>query len=118
MTFPDRNEQWPRLLYHRHFMLTEFLHNMYEPASLPTDVPRDSPLFRQWRSGRDRFETVFDAYRNHLLHEYSIEGIQLDRIEHRMPGIPEFVEEGIGLQHERLYIPLSDSSPVLEELAP
>ncbi|MEZ6092255.1 MAG: hypothetical protein R3C05_30500 [Pirellulaceae bacterium] len=114
-TFPDRTDQWPRLLYHRHFMLTEFLHNLHEPSSLPPDIPRDSPTFRDWRVGRDRFEMIRDGFANHLQHEHQVDNVTIERVEHRMPGIPEFVDEKIDLQHERLYLTLPDG---LEQLPP
>ncbi|QDS91170.1 hypothetical protein EC9_53900 [Rosistilla ulvae] len=117
-TFPDRNNQWPRLLYHRHFMLTEFLHNMHEPRSLPPDVPRDSVIFRDWRSGRDRYEMIRDGFANHLQHVHGGSAVQIDRVEHRMPGIPEFVEERIDLQNERLYLTLPDGLPAFDGIAP
>ncbi len=31
-SFPDRQVQWPRLLYHRYFMLSEFLNSLSAPA--------------------------------------------------------------------------------------
>lgn len=112
-TFPDLNDQWPRLMYHRHFMLTEFLHNLHEPNALPDDVPRDSPAFRDWRGARDRYEMIRDGFVNHLQKAYQTDQLTIERIEHRMPGIPEFVDEKIDLQHERLYMPLPDGLPPL-----
>lgn len=43
--FPDRLRHWPRLLYHRHFMLTEFINDFAPPwawngQSPPTDGPQ------------------------------------------------------------------------------
>lgn len=117
-TFPDLNDQWPRLLYHRHFMLTEFLHNMHQPAAIPPDVPRDGVEFRDWRTARDRYEMIRGDFANHLAKANGVADVQIDRIEHRMPGIPEFLDEQIHLQHERLYFTLPDGPVLFEAINP
>ena len=43
LTFPDLEEQWPRLLYHRHFMLSESLFNFTEVSQ--QDFDNQSLLF-------------------------------------------------------------------------
>lgn len=117
-TFPDRNVQWPRLMYHRHFMLAEFLHNLHELRELPPDVPRDSQMFRDWRDARDRYEMIRDGFAHHLQQDLAVDTVQIDRIEHRMPGIPEFVDEKIDLQHERLYQTLPDGLLPIDRIGP
>lgn len=37
--FPDRLRHWPRLLYHRHFMLTEFINDFAPPWAWNGDRP-------------------------------------------------------------------------------
>lgn len=119
-TFPDIQKQWPRLLYHRHFMLTEFLHNLYQPP-LPQSVARSTTADAlAWRSGRQRYEAVRDSMRRHLAHEAglsSAEQVQIERVEHRMPGLPEFLDERIRLRDRRLYRVLADE-PLPEADAP
>lgn len=40
--FPDRLRHWPRLLYHRHFMLTEFINDFAPPWAWNGDRPPPS----------------------------------------------------------------------------
>ena len=44
-TFPDRERHWPRLLYHRHFMLSETLYGLSAPIldmpAAPSGMPPD-----------------------------------------------------------------------------
>lgn len=41
-TFPDRFRHWPRLLYHRHFMLTEFINDFAPPWAWNGQSPPDA----------------------------------------------------------------------------
>src|SRR5262245_40519274 len=56
--FPDRQTQWPRLFYHRHFMLSEKLANMFVPEQVPP--PERAEAMKP-------FEAVARSYANHLL---------------------------------------------------
>ncbi len=82
-TFPNLKENWPRLLYHRHFMLTEFLN------SLP-----DEP--RTLREGYAR------AYAQHLLKEHDARRVTLYLRRHYIPR-PREVLEGMKLSNPALY---------------
>ena len=42
--YPDRQAQWPRLLYHRHFMITEFLEEIYQPPGPPPELFQVDPV--------------------------------------------------------------------------
>ena len=42
-TFPDRFRHWPRLLYHRHFMLTEFINDFAPPWAWNNQPPPTAP---------------------------------------------------------------------------
>jgi hypothetical protein len=108
VTYPDRQQQWPRLLYHRHFMLTEFLHNLHQPPRIPEEVLRQPELAADWRLRRTRYETIRDSMVKHLSAVWESENIQIERIEHRLVGLPEFFEEGIKLDDPRLYTVLPD----------
>jgi len=45
--FPDPEEDWPRLLYHRMFMISETVFNLSEPVSEPSTPGRPAaPLLR------------------------------------------------------------------------
>lgn len=93
-TLPDRKQHWPRLLYHRYFMLSEFL--MKLDASARPDLPWEkqplAPLaIAYWRS-----------YGEHLLHQHRARRVTLYLVEHELP-MPGQVREGMRLDDPRLY---------------
>ena len=44
--YPDIEQQRPRLLYHRHFMLSEFLQEIYHPPGPPEELQKVDPQER------------------------------------------------------------------------
>jgi hypothetical protein len=108
--FPDRKRQWPRLMYHRHFMLTEFLHEIYQPPGPPVELAKADPeAARQWATLRGRYENVRKSFTDHLSNltpggkEFAIR-----RLEHRIPSFIEIIAEPIPLDDRRLYGVLVD----------
>lgn len=100
--FPNLQEEWPRLLYHRHFMLSEALHNAYAPADPqpePTPPPQNATAqqqqqyqqqkrnydeqFRIWRHRRDQYEALRDSFADHLKSKYGASRVTITRVEHR-----------------------------------
>ena len=71
--FPDLNEHWPRLRYHRHFMLAE-------------QIVGGAP----------------EAYARHLLKTHDAQRVRLERIEH-VPASPEEVLGGMKLHDPSTY---------------
>ena len=111
LRYPDRQAQWPRLLYHRHFMLTENLHQIWAP---PVDLrvfEEDEALGRQWRADRKRYEKVRDSMTNHVAATFGVEEVELDRVEHRLPSGEEVLERDppLKLDDPSLYLVLPDS---------
>lgn len=111
LRLPDRRAQWPRLLYHRHFMLAEFLNQFHvEPvteqgiSNLPNKELQDA-----WRSDRARFEMVRDSMIKHLKHRYHVDSAEIFRLEHRLPSAAEVFEGKIPLDDERFYVVLPDA---------
>ncbi len=94
--FPDLKEHWPRLYYHRHFMLSEFV------DSLPPDGPPDPriPWEQQRLSAAEK--TYVSSYANRLLDEFDGERVKLELVEHAIPP-PEDVLKGRPLNDPRLY---------------
>ena len=92
--FPDLAEHWPRLRYHRHFMLAE-------------QIVEGSP----------------EAYARHLLKTYDARRVRLERIEHA-PASPEEVKSGMKLDDPSSYrsegamIVEAGREGIIEELAP
>jgi hypothetical protein len=108
--FPDLDDQWPRLLYHRHFMLAEFFNDVHHPpGSPPEELANDAVASANWIRGRQRFEDVRDSILNHLRKKHPNCEVAIRRVEHRQPGLPEFINGGIGTRDERLLRILFDT---------
>ncbi len=105
---PDRDRLWPRLYYHRHFMMTETLHGLYAPPEPPPEIAGDPLLRAQWREARRRYERMREAFRHHIQNETGAKRVELTRVEHRQPTPYEYLEEGIGLTDPRTYRDLPD----------
>ncbi len=108
--YPDRDQQWPRLLYHRHFMLTEFLHDVYQPPGPPQELIQLAPVeARQWAGARARYEFLRKSYADHLQHRYASNSAPgMLRLEHRIPSFIEFIEQPLALTDDRFYGVLED----------
>jgi hypothetical protein len=129
--FPDLQRHWPRLLYHRHFMLAEQLHGDYV-TPIPPDRPErgaDEPTDvwtrrladwedekARWQWARDRYETKWKSYENHLLRHFGGDRVSMVRVEHRLPP-PDASGGPIDLTVEESYIDLSEVPPA-EALMP
>ena len=114
--FPDLKEQWPRLLYHRHFMLAEFLHNTYQPRSFPGPTPDDPAVLEAWNKGRARHEAILDSITNHLKKRAGVDELRLRRVEHQLVGLPEFLNGQNRLDDPLLYLELSDEADSYMEI--
>ncbi len=111
LKFPDLSQQWPRLLYHRHFMLAEFLNNVFHPVDEPpSDISGDALARTIWLRERQRYLDVQQSMIEHLGQQYPDSQIELQRGEHRQPGLPEFIGEQMDIRDPQLMIPLSDRS--------
>lgn len=95
-TFPDLNEHWPRLFYHRHFMLSEFVH------SLPPDPNADPRLPWEGMPLSAEEKTYVRSYADHLLAANDGRSVSLELVEHLIPE-PADVLRGMKLDDQRLY---------------
>ncbi len=93
-TFPDRGEHRPRLLYHRHFMLSEFVMALSGPAD-PRLEWEKQPLSEGQR-------VYARSYARHLLGKHQANRVTLYFVEHLIPS-PEEVLGGMKLDDPRLY---------------
>jgi hypothetical protein len=117
--FPDRDRQWPRLLYHRHFMLSEYLHETYWPPGPPTELSQSDPQAAAlWQQRRGRYEYVRKSMIDHLQHVNEGRSVAIRRIEHGLPAMREFLDAPIPLDDERLYNVLLDQPPFDDRIAP
>ncbi|MEL7267825.1 MAG: hypothetical protein AAFN70_10200 [Planctomycetota bacterium] len=105
--YPDLQQQWPRLLYHRHFMLAEFLNNSHMYA-VPEDQKEDDSMeIQQWKLNRDLYVALRDSFRDHLQQQYPDSEIQIERIEHLIPEVMEF-RDGMEIDRRELFLVLPD----------
>jgi len=117
--YPDLQSQWPRLLYHRHFMLTEFLSNIYQPPGPPDEMFQSDPLGAEmWQRARGRYEFVRKSMVDHLRSVHDGRPVAIRRVEHAIPALPEYNAEPIPLSDPRLYNILLDQPVFSDQMAP
>lgn len=82
--FPDRSVHWPRLLYHRYFMLSEFVNTLGAGPS------------------QERAEAYAKGYARHLAEAYDAKTVKLYLRRHYVPRTSE-VRAGMRLDDKALY---------------
>ncbi len=108
---PSLDDQWPRLLYHRHFMLAEYLNEIYQPPNPPEEIARLDPVGAQlWAQSRARYEYVRQSVVDHLKHQNKGQRVVIRRVEHVLPGFIEMARDPIALNDPRLYRVLPDQA--------
>lgn len=85
-TIPDAATDWPRLLYHRRFMLSEKISALVPLPGAPPEVVADAK--REW-------QPLIKDLAAHLLAREGGSRIELVLVEHYLPA-PEEVTEGRG----------------------
>lgn len=118
---PSLDDQWPRLLYHRNFMLAEFLNDSYQPA-LPRETASlvgsglSAEELRIWRLGRDRYEAILSSMVRHVETRYPGKSVQIERLEHVIPDFVGFATRQVELNDDSTYVRLEDIPITLETL--
>lgn len=122
LRFPDKQAQWPRLLYHRHFMLAEFLNQMHAPPVELQLAQVDPALFKSWQANRNQFEAIRSSMEQHLISRYGAASATVTRLEHALPSSDDVLLRNRPLNDPALYISLPDapsqSPPPVPYLAP
>jgi hypothetical protein len=133
--FPDLQTEWPRLMYHRHFMLSETLNRFYRPPQ-PERQPREpgesasrqerrsynrakqdwDREYAQYKNDRETYEALRASIGGHLEHEYGADDVTLIRRRHRLLDPEEILEDRLQLRDEATYITLPEVSPSAEAL--
>ena len=123
--FPDRVGHWPRLLYHRHFMLTEFINDFAPewawppgPSStetLPSNVagPTLQPVAAQptppgealptAASGPPHVATYVRAMADYLARKHNATRVDVYYRKHLLPSIEDFNRVGRKLDSPESY---------------
>jgi hypothetical protein len=105
--YPDRQLDYPRLLYHRHFMLAEQLNAMFVPPT-PPPVRENSLEYREWQRARREYEARRESFIKHLRHVFGSNDVELSRVEHR-PLSPDQLRRGMKLSDRDLYVDLPEN---------
>lgn len=114
-TFPDIERHWPRLLYHRHFMLSEQLAADFSPPKPPPGAPpelvdawklRRGP-YLDWDRRRPLYEVRWKSFEQHLLAQHDGDRVTMIRMWHLVPDQAVF-EEFKDLQHPDSYVDLDE----------
>jgi hypothetical protein len=113
--YPDKTAQRPRLLYHRHFMLSEFLNQLHAPPVDPV-LAKQMPAedVDAWVANRRRFELVRDSMESHLAKRYGAQSVRIERVRHILPGSDAVLKEKLPLDHSSLYMILPDTLDPVE----
>ena len=84
---PDAETDWPRLLYHRRFMIPEKIAALVPPLLAPAEIRREAT--RDWQPFAEDIAT-------HLLTKHSGQEVTLELIEHYLPDTFELKEGRAG----------------------
>ena len=102
--FPDVERHWPRLLYHRHFMLAESLVNLAMPvAEVPFDGFANERQRQQFDEDRARADALRFSVAGYLLRRYrDAERVRLIALRHEIPT-PWELQDGLKLDDPQLF---------------
>jgi hypothetical protein len=112
---PDPDGHWPRVIYHRHFMMTEALFNAYTQID-PSPVPQylSGELKREWqernRAARQLVDLLAGAMARELLRQEGGERVRLYVQVHEIPH-PDDVRAGMTLDDPRFYVDVTELGP-------
>lgn len=86
-SIPDRDTDWPRLLYHRRFMIAEKIAPLVPPADAPAEV---------LRGARADWLPLAKGVAGQLLERHAGERVELSLVEHYLPAPEELTAEEKG----------------------
>jgi hypothetical protein len=99
--YPNRNEQWPRLLYHRYFMFSEFYHTRFAPFELVPEL-KNNPIVRsQWDVDRKIYRAIQNSIIENAKQSTGKQYVRLDRIERLFPDRESTLSKGVRLTDPR-----------------
>lgn len=121
--FPDRFHHWPRLLYHRHFMLTEFINDFAPPEvwrgavppgmNVPPNAPQVAgpmqqdeliPAAAPQRPGPPHVHQYVDGIARYLAKRHGATRVDLFYRKHLLPTSEDFRRVGGRLDSPESYL--------------
>lgn len=118
---PDRKSHWPRLLYHRYFMLSEFYYSRYAPREISRELAADRGFETRWNQDRLIYVELRQSLEEHLKQKYATPFLRIDRVERSLPDTQSILKQGIRLTDPRWLSVLPESmdlGPLLPEVSP
>ena len=102
--FPNVEDHWPRLLYHRHFMLAESLFNLAMPvAERPPDGFANERERQQFDEARARADALRFSVAGYLLRQYpDAQRVRLFALQHDIPTAWD-LQDGLELDDPQLF---------------
>jgi hypothetical protein len=116
--FPYRKKQWPRLLYHRYFMLSEFYNNTFAPDRLLPEDMADEEFVARWKRDRIRYEQLQNSLSNSLSHSSGAERVTLHRVERILLTPEQVLKQAWRLDDPRALVLLEESPRPLPPIGP
>ncbi|MCY2982335.1 MAG: hypothetical protein NTY15_01710 [Planctomycetota bacterium] len=114
---PDRTEHWPRLLYHRYFMLSEFYSNRFAPQQVTEELKKDTEFMQRWSFDRELYVQIQTSMVASLKRSTGNGSVELRRVERLLPDSQQVLREGWTLNDARLTNVLSETM-IEETVAP
>ena len=102
LLLPDRNEHWPRLLYHRYFMLAEFYTNRFAPQQVSEELKKDVEFMQRWSFDKELYDQIQRSMIASLKHSRHQDWVELRRLERLLPDSQQVLREGWSLNDARL----------------
>jgi len=102
-TFPDIKTHWPRLYYHRHFMISESLYNVANFPPEPPDAEAPEELHLRYRQAVAVRDSYLNSISKYLVTQHpEAAKVRIVMVQHRIP-LPEDVANGRPLGDPDLY---------------
>lgn len=104
--FPNLSEHQPRLLYHRHFMLSETIFSLTRPITDPpanfTSVEEHEAYERDAKAAREISEPLLTAVARDLKQRHGAQRVKLFMVQHDIPR-PDQTAAGMKLDDPSLF---------------
>jgi hypothetical protein len=117
-TLPDKQNQRPRLLYHRYLMLAEFYNSRFAPSQISSESRKDPEFAARWAQDSDMYKRLQASMTKSLKHKLGTSSITLSRVERSLPTPYMVLNEKVQLNDPRLLdvLPESFLDPTVQEL--
>jgi hypothetical protein len=107
--FPDRKRHWPRLLYHRYFMLSEFYHSRFAPNQVTEELRKDPEFLAGWNLDSHLYQQLQQSITNHLAYRLGATRVELRRLQRALPEPGMIFQDRLKLNDPRFVETLPES---------